>query len=46
LLDRVLGQIPNQALDACADDLAAHRRDPHSLAEELLARLDSKGSGT
>ena len=46
LLDRVLSQIPSQALDACADDLAAHRRDPHSLAEELLARLDSKGSGS
>ena len=46
LLERVLSQIPSQALDACADDLAAHRRDPHSLAEELLARLDSKGSGS
>jgi len=46
LLERVLSQISSQALDACADDLAAHRRDPHSLAEELLARLDSKGSGS
>jgi LAO/AO transport system kinase len=46
LLDRVLCQIPSSALDACADDLAEHRRDPHSLAEELLARLDSKDSGS
>ena len=46
LLERVLSQIPSQALDACADDLAEHRRDPHSLADELLSRLDSKNSGS
>lgn len=45
LLDRVLGQIPNHALDAFTDEMAARRRDPHSIAEELLRRLDSKGAG-
>jgi LAO/AO transport system kinase len=44
LLDQVLIHIPAEALDAYTDDLAAHRRDPHSLAEELLTRLDRGNS--
>lgn len=38
LLANALAQIPGAALEACADELAAHRRDPHSVAEELLER--------
>ncbi|MBI4164810.1 MAG: methylmalonyl Co-A mutase-associated GTPase MeaB [Acidobacteria bacterium] len=40
LLEKVLGQLPAEALDAYADDLASHRRDPHSVAEELLKKVD------
>ena len=38
LLTKTLAQISTELLDACADELAAHRRDPHSVAEELLSR--------
>jgi LAO/AO transport system kinase len=42
LLEKVLGQVPGSSLDAFADELVARRRDPHTIADELLARLDSK----
>lgn len=45
LLERVLGQVANDALDAYAQDLAAHRRDPYSVADEILERFSTKGSG-
>ncbi len=43
LLAKTLAQLSSDDLDACAEDLAAHRRDPHSVAEEILSRLDPDG---
>ena len=46
LLDRVLGQVSEDSLAVYAEDLAARRRDPYSLADEILARFSAKGPVT
>jgi LAO/AO transport system kinase len=36
MLDRARGQLTSQQLEAYAAEIAAHRRDPYSLVEEIV----------
>jgi len=42
LLDRVLGQVTEDSLAEYTEDLVACRRDPYSLADEILSRFSRK----
>ncbi len=41
LLESALEHLPQDVINAAVEDLAEHRRDPHSVAEELIARFQA-----
>jgi LAO/AO transport system kinase len=44
LLETALGELEDSALEACIEDVLAQRRDPHTVAEELVSDF-RKGTG-
>lgn len=44
LLESALKRLPEEQISVGAEELAQHRRDPHSVAEELIAHLQAAGA--